>query len=152
MLREQVTEALKAAMRDRDTETVSTIRMILAGIKDKDIAARPSGNTSGIGDPEILSLLQSMVKQRRESIALYRQGGRADLVAKEEGEIAVIERFLPAQMDAAAVDAAIASAISETGAQAVKDMGKVIGLLKSKYSGQMDFSTVGPLVKSKLGG
>jgi uncharacterized protein YqeY len=152
MLREQVTEALKAAMRERNAETVSTIRMILAGIKDKDIAARPSGNTSGIGDPEILSLLQSMVKQRRESITLYRQGSREDLVAKEEGEIAVIERFLPAQMDSTAVDAAIAQAISETGAQAVKDMGKVMGILKSKYSGQMDFSTVGPLVKSKLGG
>ena len=152
MLREQVTEALKAAMRDRDTDSISTIRMILAGLKDKDIAARPSGNTSGIGDPEILSLLQSMVKQRRESITLYRQGGRADLVAKEEGEIAIIERFLPAQMDAAAVDTAIAQAISETGAQSIKDMGKVMGVLKSKYSGQMDFSTVGPLVKSKLGG
>ncbi|HEX4504467.1 MAG TPA: GatB/YqeY domain-containing protein, partial [Alphaproteobacteria bacterium] len=91
MLREQITEAMKDAMRARDAETVSTVRMILAGIKDKDIAARPGGNASGIGEPEILSLLQSMVKQRRESVVLYTQGNRADLVAKEEGEITVIE-------------------------------------------------------------
>ena len=152
MLRAQLTDAVKAAMLARDSETVSTLRMIQAGIKDKDIAARPSGNATGISDAEILSLLQSMVKQRRESIVLYRQGNRADLVAKEEGEIAVIERFLPAQMDAAAVDAAIAGAIAETGAGSIKDMGKVMGTLKAKYSGQMDFSTVGPIVKAKLGG
>jgi len=143
---------MKAAMRAREAETVSTVRMILAGIKDKDIAARPSGNATGIGDPEILALLQSMVKQRRESIALYRQGGREDLVAKEESEIAVIERFMPAQLDAAATDAAIAAVIAETGAASIKDMGKVMAALKAKYSGQMDFSTVGPAVKAKLGG
>ena len=106
MLREQITEAMKDAMRAREPDTLSTVRMILAGIKDKDIAARPGGNANGIGDPEILSLLQSMVKQRRESVTLYAQGNRADLVAKEEGEIAVIERFLPKQMDAAETDAA----------------------------------------------
>jgi uncharacterized protein YqeY len=152
MLRETITEAMKAAMRAREAETVSTLRMILAGIKDKDIAARPSGNAAGIGDAEILSLLQSMVKQRRESVALYNQGGRADLVAKEEGEIRVIERFLPAQLDAAATDAAIAAVIAETGAVSIKDMGKIMAALKAKYSGQMDFSTVGPAVKAKLGG
>ncbi len=152
MLRAQLTEAVKAAMLARETETVSTLRMIQAGIKDKDIAARPSGNTGGISDAEILSLLQSMVKQRRESIALYRQGNRADLVAKEEGEIAVIERFLPTQMDAVAVDAAIAEAVAETGAASIKDMGKVMGVLKARYSGQMDFAAVGPAVKAKLGG
>ena len=151
MLREQITEAMKDAMRAREAETLSTVRMILAGIKDKDIAARPAGNASGIGDPEILSLLQAMVKQRRESVALYRQGGRDDLVAKEEAEISVIERFLPAQMDAAATDAAIAAAIAESGAASIKDMGKVMAALKAKYSGQMDFSTVGPAVKAKLG-
>jgi len=143
---------MKAAMRAREAEAVSTVRMILAGIKDKDIAARPSGNATGISDPEILALLQSMVKQRRESIALYRQGGRADLVAKEECEIAVIERFMPAQLDAAATDAAIAAVIAETGAASIKDMGKVMAALKAKYSGQMDFSAVGPAVKAKLGG
>src|ERR1700744_563300 len=127
MLREQITEAMKDAMRARDTEALSTVRMILAGIKDKDIAARPGGNTGGIGDPEILSLLQSMVKQRRESVALYRQGGRDDLVAKEEAEITVIERFLPKQMTAAEVEAAIVAIVAETGATSVKDMGRVMG-------------------------
>lgn len=152
MLREQVTEALKVSMRERDQETVSTLRMILAGVKDKDIAARPSGRTDGINDSEILGLLQGMVKQRRESIALYRQGNRPDLVAKEEAEIVVIERFLPKQMTPAEVDAAIAAIIAETGAQSIKDMGKIMGELKSRYSGQMDFSAVGPAVKAKLGG
>ncbi len=152
MLREQITEAMKDAMRAREAETLSTVRMILAGIKDKDIAARPTGNANGIGDPEILSLLQAMVKQRRESVALYAQGGRDDLVAKEQAEITVIERFLPAQMDAAATDAAITAAIAESGAASIKDMGKVMAALKVKYSGQMDFSTVGPAVKAKLGG
>jgi len=152
MLREQITEAMKDAMRAREPDTLSTVRMILAGIKDKDIAARPGGNATGIGDPEILSLLQAMVKQRRESVTLYRQGNRADLVAKEEGEIAVIERFLPKQMDAAETDAAITAAIAESGAAALKDMGKVMAALKGKYSGQMDFSAVGPAVKAKLGG
>jgi uncharacterized protein len=152
MLREQITEAMKDAMRAREPDTLSTVRMILAGIKDKDIAARPGGNATGIGDPEILSLLQSMVKQRRESVTLYRQGNRADLVAKEEGEIAVIERFLPKQMDAAETDAAIVAAIAESSAASIKDMGKVMAALKGKYSGQMDFSAVGPAVKAKLGG
>ena len=152
MLREQITEAMKDAMRAREPDTLSTVRMILAGIKDKDIAARPGGNATGIGDPEILLLLQSMVKQRRESVALYAQGNRADLVAKEEGEIAVIERFLPRQMDAAETDAAIVAAIAEAGAASIKDMGKVMAALKAKYSGQMDFSAVGPAVKAKLGG
>jgi uncharacterized protein len=152
MLREQITEAMKDAMRAREPDTLSTVRMILAGIKDKDIAARPGGNATGIGDPEILSLLQSMVKQRRESVALYAQGNRADLVAKEEGEIAVIERFLPKQMDAAETDAAITAVIAESGAASIRDMGKVMAALKGKYSGQMDFSAVGPAVKAKLGG
>jgi uncharacterized protein len=152
MLREQITEAMKDAMRAREPETLSTVRMILAGIKDKDIAARPAGNANGIGDPEILSLLQTMVKQRRESVVLYKQGNRVDLVAKEEGEIAVIERFLPKQMDAAETDAAIVAAIAESGAASIKDMGKVMAALKAQYSGQMDFSAVGPAVKAKLGG
>lgn len=152
MLREQFTEALKTAMRDRDQGTVSTLRMILAGLKDKDIAARPSGNSGGISDPEILSLLQGMIKQRRESIALYQQGNRQDLVDKELAEIAVIERFLPKQMNAAEVDAAVAAAIAETGAVSIKDMGKVMGALKARYAGQMDFAAAGGAVKAKLGG
>jgi uncharacterized protein YqeY len=151
MLREQVTEALKASMRERDQETVSTLRMILAGVKDKDIAVRPSGRTDGINDSEILTLLQAMVKQRRESIALYRQGSRPDLVAKEEAEIVVIERFLPKQMTPAETNSAIAAIIAETGAASIKDMGKVMGELKARYGGQMDFSAAGPAVKAKLG-
>src|SRR3984957_13543205 len=122
MLREQITEAMKDAMRARETDTLSTVRMILAGIKDKDIAARPGGKSDGIGDPEILSLLQAMVKQRRESVTLYAQGTGADLFATEEGETAVIERFLPKQMDAAEPDVAITAAIAESGAASIKDM------------------------------
>jgi uncharacterized protein YqeY len=152
MLREQLNAALKTAMLGRDAATVSTIRMIQAGIKDKDIAARPSGNADGISDGDVLSLLQTMVKQRRESAGLYRQGNRPDLVEKEESEIAVIERFLPQQMGAAEIDAAVAAAIVETGAASIKDMGKVMGVLKSQYAGRMDFGLVGPVVKGKLGG
>jgi uncharacterized protein YqeY len=152
MLREQLNAALKTAMLGRDAATVSTIRMIQAGIKDKDIAARPSGNADGISDADVLSLLQTMVKQRRESAGLYRQGNRPDLVEKEESEIAVIERFLPQQMSAAEIDAAVAAAIVETGAASIKDMGKVMGVLKGQYAGRMDFGLVGPVVKGKLGG
>jgi uncharacterized protein YqeY len=152
MLREQLNEALKTAMRSRDAETVGAIRLVLAAVKDKDIAARPSGNAAGIGDPEILSLLQSMVKQRRESIALYRQGGREDLAAKEEAEIAVIERFMPRALDAAETEAAIADVIAETGAVSIKDMGKVMAALKARYAGQLDFSAAGPAVKARLAG
>jgi uncharacterized protein YqeY len=151
MLRDRVNETLKEAMRAKDMAAVSTLRMIMAAIKDKDIAARPSGNSGGISDPEILSLLQGMIKQRRESIALYKQGNRQDLVDKEEGEIAIIERFLPQQMGADEVKAAIDAAIAETGAAGVKDMGKVMAVLKSKYAGQVDMAALGPEVKAKLG-
>jgi uncharacterized protein YqeY len=152
MLREQLNAALKTAMLGRDAPTVSTIRMIQAGIKDKDIAARPSGNADGISDADVLSLLQAMIKQRRESAGLYRQGNRPDLVEKEESEIAVIERFLPQQIGAAEIDAVVAAAIVETGAASIKDMGKVMAVLKGKYAGRMDFGLVGPVVKGKLGG
>jgi uncharacterized protein YqeY len=152
MLREQLNEALKTAMRARDQETVGAIRLVLAALKDKDIAARPSGNATGIGDPEILALLQAMVKQRRESAALYHQGGREDLVAKEEAEIAVIERFMPRQLGPEETDAVIAAVIAETGAASIKDMGKVMAVLKAKYAGQIDFSAAGPAVKARIGG
>ena len=127
MLRDRLNTELKEAMKAREEATVSTLRMVNAAIKDKDIAARPSGNADGIDDPAILSLLQTMVKQRRESVAMYSQGGRADLVAKEEAEITVIERYLPAQMDAAAMEKAVDAAIAEAGAGSIKDMGKVMG-------------------------
>ena len=152
MLRTKLNETMKDAMRAKDSATVSTVRMVLAAIKDKDIAARPGGNSEGIADADILSLLQSMIKQRRESITLYTQGNRADLVEKEEAEIATIEKFLPSQLDAAATDAAITAAIAETGAASVKDMGKVMAALKAKYAGQLDFASVGGAVKAKLGG
>jgi uncharacterized protein YqeY len=152
MLREKLNETMKDAMRAKDMATVSTVRLVLAAIKDKDIAARPGGNTTGIADADILSLLQGMIKQRRESITLYKQGNRQDLVDKEEAEITAIEKFLPSQLDAAATDAAIAAAIAEAGATSVKDMGKVMAALKAKYAGQLDFASVGGMVKAKLGG
>ncbi len=151
MLRERLNDTLKDAMRAKDQATVSTLRMVLAAIKDKDIAVRPAGNAEGIADPEILTLLQSMIKQRRESIAMYRQGNREDLAAKEEGEIATIEGFLPQQMGGDAVKQAIDQAVRETGAASVKDIGKVMAALKAKYAGQMDFGAIGPEVKARLG-
>jgi uncharacterized protein YqeY len=152
MLRATLNDAMKTALRDKDSATLSTVRLILAALKDKDIAARPSGNADGISDGEIAAMLQNMIKQRRDSIALYEQGNRPELVAKEQAEIAVIERFLPKQMSAAEVDAAIDAAVAETGAASVRDMGKVMGVLKAKYAGQMDFGTAGAAVKAKLGG
>jgi uncharacterized protein YqeY len=152
MLRDRLNTELKEAMKAGDHARVSTLRMVNAAIKDKDIAARPAGNASGIGEAEILSLLQTMVKQRRESVAMYTQGNRADLVAKEEAEIAVIEHYLPAQMDAAAMAAAVDAAMAEAGATGIRDMGKVMGVLKGKYAGQMDFAAAGLLVKKKLDG
>lgn len=151
MLRARLSEALKTAMRERDQPAVSTVRLILAALKDRDIAARTKGNTDGIGDPEILQLLQSMVKQRRESIELYAKGGRQDLVDQEAGEIAVIERFMPQQMDEAAMAAAIAAGIADAGAGGIKDMGRVMTLLRERHAGQMDFARASQLVKQALG-
>ena len=150
MLRDRLNDALKDAMRAKDPATVSAMRLILAALKDKDIAARTRGDGSPLKDDEILSMLQSMVKQRRESVALYQQGGRDDLVQKEEAEIAVIERFLPQQMDEAAMTAAIKGLIAEAGAASVKDMGKVMALLKARFAGQMDPAKASGLIKSLL--
>lgn len=150
MLRDRLNDALKDAMRAKDPATVSAMRLILAALKDKDIAARTRGDGSPLKDDEILSMLQSMVKQRRESVALYQQGGRDDLVQKEEAEIAVIERFLPQQMDEAAMTAAIKGLIAEAGATSVKDMGKVMALLKARFAGQMDPAKASGLIKSLL--
>jgi len=151
MLRNSLNDALKTAMRERDAATTSTLRMILAALKDRDIAARPKGITTGIGDDEIASMLQGMIKQRRESIEMYQKGNRADLVDKESAEITVIERFLPQQMDDSAVVAAIDAAIAAVGAASVKDMGKVMAELKARFAGQMDFSKASGLVKQRLG-
>ena len=151
MLRDELNDELKTAMKARDERTTQTLRMVLAGLKDKDIAARTKGVTTGIGDDEALSVMQNMVRQRRDSIVMYEKGGRADLVKQENEEIAIIERFLPKQMDAGATEEAVKAAIAETGAASMKDMGKVMGVLKQKYTGQMDMSQVGPLVKKLLG-
>lgn len=151
MLRDDITNAMKDALRAKDSETLGAVRMVMAKLKDADIAARPSGNADGISDEQIFSLLQGMVKQRRESIVLYEQGKRQDLVDKEKAEIVVIERFLPKQMDETAMKDAAAKAIAATGASGVKDMGKVMGALKKDYAGQMDFSLAGPIVKGLLG-
>ena len=150
MLRQRLNDALKQALKARDQRSVSTLRLLLAQLKDRDIAARPSGNTAGIGEAEIVDMLHKMVKQRQESIALYRQGNRPDLVQQEEGEIAVIERFMPKQLDEAETAAAIDSAVGETGAQSIKDMGKVMAKLKERFPGRMDFAKAGALVKQRL--
>jgi uncharacterized protein YqeY len=151
-LRTQFNDALKAAMLGKDERATATIRLILAKLKDLDIAARPSGNTQGIDDAAIGTMLQGMIKQRRESIALYEKGNRPDLVKQESEEITVIERFLPKQMGEAEVKVAIAKAVMTVGAKDIKDMGKVMAELKKAYAGQMDFAAAGGLVKSQLSG
>ena len=152
MLREKLTEAMKDAMRARDQAALGTIRLILAKLKDTDIAARTEANREGVADDKILSMLQSMIKQRNESIALYEKGARQDLADKEKAEIAVIERFLPQQMDEAAVEAAVREAMAASGAKSIKDMGGVMAVLKAKYAGQMDFAKASAAVKKALAG
>jgi uncharacterized protein YqeY len=151
-LREKFNEATKEAMKSKDQDRLSTLRLIQAALKDKDIAARTETNREGIKDDAILSMLQNMIKQRRESVAMYEQAGRAELAAKENGEIKVIEEFLPQQMSDAEVKAAIAAIIQSTGATSIKDMGKVMGELKNKYAGQMDFGSASNKIKEALSG
>jgi uncharacterized protein len=151
MLREAFTERLKTAMLGRDARTVSTVRLILAGLKDRDIAARGGGNQEGVSESEIQRLLQTMVKQRRESITLYRQGNRPELAQQEEEEIAVIESFLPKQMGDEEIAAAVRAAIAETGASGIKDMGKVMGVLRERHAGMIDMGRAGAVVKQRLG-
>jgi uncharacterized protein len=151
MLREAFTERLKDAMRARDSRTVSAVRLIIAALQDRDIAARGTGNTAGIDHSDILRLLLGMVKQRRESIAMYRQGNRPELAAKEEAEIAVIESFLPKQMSDEDIAAAAKEAIGETGAAGVKDMGKVMAVLRERHAGVIDMAKAGAVVKQLLG-
>jgi hypothetical protein len=148
-LREAFTEQLKAAMKAGDTARTSTLRMVLARLKDIDIAARPRG-IDQVSEGEILTMLRGMVKSRRESIELYRQGRREDLATKEEREIAVIESFLPAQMDEAATLKAIEAAIEETGASSIKEMGKVMAVLRGKHAATIDLAAAGPMVKARL--
>ncbi len=150
MLRQKLNDMLKDAMRAKEERKVSTIRLINAALKDRDIQARSKGNADGISDDEILGLMQSMVKQRRESIDMYSKGGRTDLAQQEAQEIACIEEFLPQQMSSEEADAAIAEAIAKNGADCVKDMGKVMAYLKQHYAGRMDFSRAAGTVKNHL--
>ena len=150
-LRERFAEELRASMKAGDAPRTSTLRMILAKLKDADIAARPKG-VSAIPEDEVLALLRGMVKSRRESVDFYRQGNRPDLVAKEEAEIAVIEGFLPRQMDEAAMARAVEEAVAEVGASGPKDMGKVMAALKARHAATLDLARVGPLVKARLAG
>ena len=150
-LRQQFTEQLKASMKAGDATRTSTLRMVLAKLKDTDIAARPKG-VQQVPDDEVLTMLRGMVKSRRESVELYRQGNRPELAAKEEAEIAVIEAFLPAQMDEAAMQAAVDAAVAETGAAGPKEMGRVMSALRAKHGAQLDMAKAGPLVRARLGG
>lgn len=152
MLREKFTADLKTAMLAKDEMSVHTIRLINAGVKQKDIDSRTVESREGISDAQILSLLQTMIKQRQESIKLYEQGKRQDLVDKEAAEIRIIEKYLPKQLSDDEVKAAVQSVIAAAGASSIKDMGKVMNELKAKYSGQMDFAKVGAVVKEKLAG
>ena len=149
-MRERLTQALKEAMRAGDKRRISTVRLMSAALKDKDIEARGAGKGQA-SDEDILGLLQKMIKQRQESADIYDKAGRGELATQEREEIAIINTFLPAQMDEAEMRAAITSAIAETGAKSMKEMGKVVGALKAKYAGRMDFGKASALVKGQLG-
>lgn len=150
MLRDQLNVALKEAMKAKDQARVSTIRLILAAFKERDIAARTDGPDAGVGEAELVNVLQKLVKQRRDSVEAYEKAARQDLADKEKAEIAIIESYLPQQLSEAEVKAAIAAAIAEVGAAGMKDMGKVIALLRERHGGTIDFGKASPLVKAAL--
>jgi hypothetical protein len=149
-LRTRLNTSIKQAMRDKDSARLSTLRLINAAIKDRDIAARGEGNDDGVGDDEVLGILGKMVKQRKDTAKTYEEGGRLDLAERELLEIGVIEEFLPRKLSDDEVTAAVDAAVAETGASSIRDMGRVMGALKSKYTGQMDFGAVGGMVKDRL--
>ena len=149
-IRERVLLELKTAMKSKNVNSINTLRLILASLKDKDIIARGNGNLSGINEIEITSLLQTMIKQRYDSIELYKKGKREDLVKKEENEISIILEFLPKQLNEKEVELAVLDSIKLTEANSIKDMGKVINLMKQKYNGKMDFRIVSKVVKERL--
>jgi uncharacterized protein YqeY len=149
-LRTRISTDLKQAMKDKAAERLSTLRLVNAAIKDKDIAARAEGNDDGVGEDEVLAILGKMAKQRLESARAYEEGGRLDLAERERSEIEVIEEFLPRQLDENETTAAVDAAVAEVGASSIRDMGKVMGVLKAKYTGQMDFGRVGPMLKDRL--
>ena len=148
-MRERLTQDLKEAMRAGDKRRISTVRLIQAALKDKDIEARGAGKGQ-TSDEDILALLQKMIKQRQESIAIYEQAGRQELAQQEREEAEIIQSYLPKQMDEAETAAAVDAAIAETGAASMKDMGKVVGALRGRYAGRMDFSRASALVKERL--
>ena len=150
-MREKITSAMKQAMKDKDTLRLSTLRLVSAAIKDQDIAERGKGNDSGLDDAGILSLLAKMIKQRQESAATYSDAGRDELAKQETEEIKVIEGFLPKQLTDEEIKSVVEKAIAEQGASSIRDMGKVMGVLKSEFAGQMDFGKAGGIVKSLLG-
>ena len=150
MLREELQKALKESMLNKDTDTVRAVRLIIAGMKEKDVDARGKGLKEA-SDADLMSMMQSMIKQRNDSIKMYVDGKREDLAAKERKEISIIERFLPKQMSDAEIETAIRGVIAETGAASMKDMGKVMGALKAKYAGQLDFGKASGMIKNLLG-
>ena len=151
-MRDRVNQALKDAMKSKEADRLSTLRLMNAAIKDKDISLRGTANEEGgVSEDDILAILGRMVKQRQESARAYEEAGRLELATKELAEIKVIEEFLPRQLSAAEAEKAVDAAIADVGAQSIRDMAKVMAALKSKYTGQMDFSKAGPLVKSRLG-
>jgi uncharacterized protein len=150
MLRAQLTDALKVAMKSKNERAVSTVRLILAALKDRDIAARTKGNPDGITDDEVRAMMQNMIKQRRESMALYEQGGRCELAQQEAEEITIIEGFLPKQLSDSDIQAAAKALITEIGAAGIKDMGRTMAAMKQRYAGQMDFSKASLVVKQLL--
>ena len=151
-MRDRVNAALKDAMKSKEVDRLSTLRLINAAIKDKDIALRGTADEeAGVGDADVLAILGRMVKQRQESARAYEEGGRLELAEKELLEIKVIEEFLPTQLNEDEAAAAVDAAIAEVGASSIRDMGKVMAVLKAKFTGQMDFGKAGPMVKAKLG-
>ena len=151
MLRTKLSETLKDSLRNKQERITHTVRLILAALKDRDIAARPSGNATGISDADILTMMNGMIKQRRESIEMFEKGGRPELAKQEQEEIDIILSFMPKQMSDDEVAAAAKDAIAQTGAASVKDMGKVMAVLKEKYAGQMDFAKASGIVKAQFG-
>ncbi|MCR9110335.1 GatB/YqeY domain-containing protein [Marivita sp. XM-24bin2] len=149
-LRTRLNTSIKQAMREKDSARLSTLRLINAAIKDRDIAARGEGNEEGVRDDEVLGILGKMVKQRKDTAKTYEEGGRLDLAERELSEIGVIEEFLPRKLSDDEVAKAVDAAVAETGASSIRDMGRVMGALKAKYTGQMDFGAVGGMVKDRL--
>ncbi len=150
MIRPRLNEALTESIKAKEKRAVSTLRLILACLKDRDIAARGKGVTDGISDDEIMALLQTMIRQRHDSIALYEQGGRLDLAEGEREEVEIIRRFLPEQMDEGSIEQAVNSVIADVGAKGLKDMGRTMAELRSRYAGRMDFAKASGMVKSVL--